>query len=308
MKRRVRQFLVGLAVAGFGLLTAASRTTAATAAVAAGLSEEPPGRPDSARREPREAIDEQRLQGRFVFEQHCVPCHGKRGNGRGELAVGTIPRPRDFTRGLFKYRSTPSGFLPTDEDLLRTLRGGLAGTAMPAFTQLPENDARAVLRYVKSLSPRWRNPANHAPALRVPTVPDWMNDPGQRRVRAEVGREIFQRACAACHGTGGAGDGPAAKGLLDEWEQPCPPRDLGRQPLRSGTGPEALHRTLMTGLDGTPMPSFRDSTTETDRWDLVAFLLERRQSANDEKNFPANCVADCLRRAICCYTVYKHKS
>lgn len=235
---------------------------------------------DSAHRESREAVDESLLQGRFVYEQHCFPCHGRRGNGRGELAAGTIPRPRDFTRGLFKYRSTPSGFLPTDEDLLRTLRGGLAGTAMPAFTptQLSDSDARMVLRYVKSLSPRWRNPANHAPPVTVPPVPAWMSDPIRRGVRAEVGREVFGRACAACHGRGGAGDGPAANGLVDEWEQPCPPRSLGVQPLRLGSTPEALHRTLLTGLDGTPMPSFMESTTETQRWDLVAFLVELRAS------------------------------
>lgn len=269
MKPGPWKFVLLLAAAVSGLVTGTS------AASAAGPS---PGRPDSGGRESAEPVGEQRLHGRFVFEQHCVPCHGRRGNGRGELAAGTIPRPRDFTRGLFKYRSTPSGFLPTDEDLLRTLRGGLAGTAMPAFTQLPENDARAVVRYLKSLSPRWRNPSNHAASLRIPAVPEWMSDPVRREARAEVGRELFGRACAPCHGPGGAGDGPAATGLVDEWDQPCPPRDLGRQPLRSGTAPEALHRTLMTGLDGTPMPSFKDSTTETERWDLVAFVLERRDS------------------------------
>lgn len=274
--------LLVMVAGGSGLPTPVSRASGA----APMLSAQPAGPLasfDPAGRESRETDDEERLQGRFVFEQHCVPCHGRRGNGRGELAAGTVPRPRDFTRGLFKYRSTPSGFLPTDEDLLRTLRGGLAGTAMPAFTQLPERDARAVIRHLKSLSPRWRNPANHAPPVSVPDIPEWMNDPLRRREQARAGRDLFLRACAACHGPGGAGDGPAATGLVDEWEQPCPPRDLTRQPLRSGTAPEALHRILMTGLDGTPMPSFKDSTTATERWDLVAFLLEGRRSATAGK-------------------------
>ena len=39
-------------------------------------------------------------------------------------------RPRDFRTGLFKFRSTPSGSLPTDDDLLRTVTQGVRWTGM----------------------------------------------------------------------------------------------------------------------------------------------------------------------------------
>lgn len=215
-------------------------------------------------------------QGRFVFEQNCMLCHGRRGNGRGEFAATTLPRPRDFTRGLFKYRSTPSGFLPTDEDLRRTIRSGLAGTAMPAFTLLPEGDLRAVIAFVKSLSPRWADARHRSPPLDLPAKPAWLGDREGGASHAARGREVFGKACAACHGAGAAGDGPSAAALQDEWEEPCPPRDLRLAMLRAGASAEALYRTLTTGLDGTPMPSFAEALTAEERWEIVAYLLELR--------------------------------
>jgi len=62
------------------------------------------------------------LHGHFVYMKNCVHCHGKRGDGKGEMGLTVIPLPRDFGAGVFKYRSTPSGFLPTNDDLARVVR------------------------------------------------------------------------------------------------------------------------------------------------------------------------------------------
>src|ERR1051325_5292898 len=90
------------------------------------------------------------LQGHFVYMRNCVFCHGKRGDGKGEMSPTLQPPPRDFGAGLFKYRSTPSGSLPTNEDLARTIRQGIPDTAMPAFAALPQRDIEAVIEYVKT--------------------------------------------------------------------------------------------------------------------------------------------------------------
>ena len=82
------------------------------------------------------------LHGHFVYKKNCTVCHGRRGDGQGEMGLTVIPRPRDFGAGVFKYRSTPSGYLPTDEDLARTIRHGIADTAMPIFNALPERDLK----------------------------------------------------------------------------------------------------------------------------------------------------------------------
>jgi mono/diheme cytochrome c family protein len=92
------------------------------------------------------------LHGHFVYMRNCVFCHGKRGDGRGEMGLTVEPRPRDFGAGVFKYRSTPSGTLPTNEDLTRTVREGIPDTAMPIFGKLPMRDVEAVCGRVRQHS------------------------------------------------------------------------------------------------------------------------------------------------------------
>ena len=72
-------------------------------------------------------------QGRSIYFRRCSFCHGLLGDGNGPAADYLDPRPRDFTLGTFKFRTTQSGELPTDEDLFRTVSRGLSGTGMQAF-------------------------------------------------------------------------------------------------------------------------------------------------------------------------------
>src|SRR4051794_10882813 len=94
-------------------------------------------------------------EGGFVYERNCLICHGELGDGRGEMAAEMPIKPRSFRTGLFKYRSTPWGKLPTTDDLMRTIREGRSGTAMGQFTSLTEEQTRAVAEYVKSFSRKW---------------------------------------------------------------------------------------------------------------------------------------------------------
>ena len=70
----------------------------------------------------------------------------------------------------------------------------------------------------------------------------------------------------------GRGERPSARNLRDSWGYPTRPTDLTRRPLKGGSSPTDLYRTLGTGLDGTPMPSYRDALTEEERWALVAYV------------------------------------
>ena len=64
-----------------------------------------------------------------------------------------FPRPRDFSSGIFKYKSTAAGEPPTDEDLLRTVRDGLPASGMPYFADLfSAQELTAVVQQVKSFS------------------------------------------------------------------------------------------------------------------------------------------------------------
>lgn len=216
------------------------------------------------------------LQGHFVYMKNCVFCHGRRGDGKGEMGLTVIPLPRDFGAGVFKYRSTPSGSLPTNDDLVRTVREGIADTAMPAFTALPERDVQAVIAYVKTFSPRWRKPENYAPPVTIPKRPAWFDSPEEFTRRVVRGRSLYGNVCAPCHGARGDGLGGVTN-LVDSWGNATPARDLRLSYIRSGRQLEDIYKVLITGIDGTPMPSFAEGTTGEQRWELVAFIEQLRR-------------------------------
>ena len=95
-------------------------------------------------------------RGKAVYDSHCVECHGSTGKGDGPAALTLMPHPRDFTIGRYKIRTTETGSLPTDEDLIGSVKRGLPGSSMPGWEGLiPDGDIAAVVQSIKSLSPRF---------------------------------------------------------------------------------------------------------------------------------------------------------
>jgi mono/diheme cytochrome c family protein len=216
-------------------------------------------------------------EGKFVYENNCVVCHGIKGDGLGEMAASLGIKPRSFRTGIFKYRTTPWGKLPTTEDLERTVHNGITGTAMGMFTNLNEAQLRAVVEYIKFFSRKWRKAENYAPPIVLPKQPSWLVDEAARAPHAAKGRETFQQICAACHGPAGDGRGLAAAALKDDWGAPATPADLRQPHLRSGDEPLDIFRVLMTGLNGTPMVSFAEAFSEEQKWDIAAYILTLRR-------------------------------
>ncbi|MEO8269759.1 MAG: cytochrome c [Aureliella sp.] len=89
-----------------------------------------------------------------LYREHCILCHGIAGNGLGATSRLLNPYPRDFRLGKFKFKSTPIGSRPTRDDLQHLLRLGIAGTSMPSFARLPDDDIEALIDYVIYLSIR----------------------------------------------------------------------------------------------------------------------------------------------------------
>lgn len=80
-------------------------------------------------------------------------------------------KPRNLRSGIFKFRTTPYGKLPSDDDLRRTIREGIAGTAMPTFAKMNERELEGIVTYVQSLSRRWRDENNYAVPITLPEKP-----------------------------------------------------------------------------------------------------------------------------------------
>ncbi len=225
-------------------------------------------------------------EGKRVYEQHCAACHGDNGDGNGPAAVWVYPKPRNFSAGLYKIQSTPAGSLPTDEDLYRTVTWGLGGSSMPAFNYLPAAERRAVVQYVKYLTatvgPDGRRVnlfeqarANGATAhpISVPPEPPLTFDSIVR------GKERYvSLQCNSCHGETGAGDGPSAPTLQDNFGIPIRPRDFSSGVFRGGSTGADLYTRIAVGLAGTPMVAYPDEVLKpADRWALVHYILSLRQ-------------------------------
>jgi cytochrome c oxidase cbb3-type subunit 2 len=205
--------------------------------------------------------------GKPLYTRYCAGCHGDEGDARGENAQWIDPKPRDFTMATFKCRSTPSGTLPTDQDLYNSMTRGFVTTNMPPWVALTPHNRVDLVAYIKTFAARWRTAKPGTPI----TIPP---EPTPTVQSILHGRELFQRLeCWKCHGPAGHGDGPSAKTLTDSKDDPIRPYDFqtGTR-FMCGSTNEDLYRIFMTGLDGSPMPSFADQLKPAEAWDLVHFL------------------------------------
>ena len=211
--------------------------------------------------------------GMAVYQEWCAGCHGAEGAADGPAADYMLPRPRDFTMGLYEIRTTPSGALPTDEDILRIIDEGMPGTAMPGWKdKLSKSDRDALVEVLKSFAPFFES-------AEVPEPIEIGEAPSASEEALAEGREFYERIeCNKCHGDKGRGDGPSAPSLEDDRDLPVRSADLTENWLFNGGGStEAIFTRLMTGLNGTPMPSFADLIdaefmTEEQLWNVALYV------------------------------------
>ena len=208
-------------------------------------------------------------RGAAVYHQACAACHGDNGNGNGPVSVSLATKPRDFQKGVFKFRTTASGQLPTDHDLLWIVNSGIHHTAMPSFAQMSVADQYSVVQYIKTLSHAFRDSTQYPlDTVKVGHVVPYTFDSVER------GRRIYlQMRCWNCHGVTGEGNGPAAATVRDDEGKPLEPTNLTREwDLKVGTEPERIYMIVTTGVNGTPMPSFASLLTDEQRWDLANYV------------------------------------
>jgi len=205
--------------------------------------------------------------GAALYYRYCWGCHGARGNGDGENAPYVTPQPRNFVQATFKCRSTPTGTLPLDSDLYNSLVRGFNFTNMPSWIALTAQERADLVAFIKTFSARWVTEKPGTP-IAIPPEPKLTVD------SIKHGGELFQKLeCWKCHGQEGRGDGPSASTLTDSNDQPIRPYNFTTDNRsKCGRTNQDLYRIFMTGLDGTPMPSFADVVKPEDAWDLVHYL------------------------------------
>lgn len=87
------------------------------------------------------------------------------------------------------------------------------------------------------------------------------------------GEELYLKHCAACHGQGGQGDGPAAAAMDP---RPANFLDLEHSAIY---GPGEKYWLIGNGSPATGMPGFARQLGPGERWDLVNFILALQEKA-----------------------------
>ena len=218
--------------------------------------------------QPDPGTEAQREAGKALYNNYCSQCHAEAGDGQGYAAPYLQPLPRDFTSGLFKIRSTPNGAMPTDENLRKVIRDGMPYTTMIGWPNFSDEEVSNIIYHIKSFSPDFQDPAYLDPPITIPTAPPFSQN------SAELGRTVYaDMECHTCHGVTGRTDGASAPTLVDEAGRSIRPADLTKRwTFRGGPTREDIYRTFSTGLNGTPMPSYVDSLSDEQRWQLVDYV------------------------------------
>lgn len=245
-------------------------------------------------------------RGYRVYTHYCQPCHGTSGDGNGPAAPYLNPRPRDYRAGIFKFTSTPYGSKPRRADLIRTIRYGAKGTSMPAFKLLSPDDLEAVVDYVLVLTHRGEleralvgealNEEEIAPEYPAEAaeqvVADWhaasdafvqpmTPEPPYDAQSIELGRQAFlTKGCSKCHGEDGRGQTQDNVGT-DAWGHPTKAADLTSGMFHGGRRPLDIYRRISSGINGTPMPAFKEALSAEP--DTIWHLAHYARSVSDRK-------------------------
>jgi mono/diheme cytochrome c family protein len=255
------------------------------------------------------------VEGQRDYTLYCRACHGDRGDGKGPAAKGLRPPPRDFTLGTFKFAAVAGGSLPNDDDLERIIRSGLHGTAMRGWDGIPEANLKAMVQYLKTFSPRWKDEA--AGDAILPTPDPWK---GREAEGAARGRALYHglAQCTSCHPSylSKQGIDLASRQLTgnptsdfrddlygsvmkeSDYGVKLLPPDFTRSDLRSvreGHRLEDLYRIIASGVGGTAMPTWRGVLPEGDLWALAHYvdsLVALRGTEEPRRMLEANLRAD----------------
>ena len=262
------------------------------------------------------ATQRAKMSSKDIYQLRCATCHGEQGAGDGPAAEFLYPRPRDFTGGLWKYKTSPGDLPPRDTDLFNSIKSGLVGTSMPAWSAMfTDQQIGGLVTYIKQFdtSAIWApldandedfDEDGHYLKPDALVITEQEPTEGQIAYTAEsvaLGNDIYEENCRKCHGTEGRGNITSGEFLEDDWGYRTWARDLSKPwtwrttQVSSGSNQTALNdehrdetiRNIYTrvaiGIRGTPMPAHRaveegeeDAITPDNRWHVANYVYSLR--------------------------------
>ena len=229
-------------------------------------------------------------QGKEYYFKFCVHCHGIKGKGDGRASYHLFPQPRELSQGIFKFHTTQTNTLPLNEDIFRTIKRGIPGTAMPAWGEVLSDEAiYSLVEFVKTFSSRFSMelPGRKISISMEPPFDDFS---------IAHGKKLYgELRCGRCHGEDGSKEGELSGTLKTFRGTPSFVYDLRRENFyKSGSSGTDIYRTLVTGLDGSPMNAY-DNLSNAERWSLIHFLQSRYNSQN---NKPSSVIVKIISKSI----------
>ncbi len=252
-----------------------------------------------------------KMMGKELYDLRCSVCHGEQGAGDGIAAETLYPRPRDFSLGMFKYKTSPGTQPARDEDLFDTIKHGLVGTGMPGWTKLMSDEQmKSLIPVIKSfdISATWAPETaedddfdddglyKKTDFIKVTEVEPLDGQIAYTPESVTKGKVAFE-PCFECHGKEGRGNLRSGKRLADDWGYRIWPRDLNKPWAWRSTNRSSdkdplkardeiiknIYTRLSIGIPGTPMPAHRaegegneDPISLEDRWHIANYVYSLR--------------------------------
>jgi cytochrome c oxidase cbb3-type subunit I/II len=208
-------------------------------------------------------------EGKELFTQKCLSCHGAAGNGQGPYARQTLAHPANLNERISNFPD------PQEEYHNWRVHEGVPGTAMPPWGwSLNDTDIWKIVTYETGF-------VNGATRTVTGDISDAEGDKfnddthilpsiAGTQEQFDKGGKLFDMYCAACHGADGKGDGPASIKFPGGYIKPVPANFTESGSDFTNYGRWAWK--VKEGVETTNMPPWKEALTDDEREQIIFYI------------------------------------